>query len=135
MEAEARLRRLFRRHPRDVEALLLLATLKRRRGRLDEARQLLQQLARRDAAAQWHVEIRRERELLRRKLEEQRLEAIQQVADQDIGADSGIDSDGVTYHEVEQLNADCESHQATLNEEYYLRDDETTGDTDYRRAA
>lgn len=77
IEAEAHLRKLLRRRPRDVEALLLLATLYRRTQRFDEARRQLQQMARLDAARPWQVEVRSERELLRRQLESRRLKEIE----------------------------------------------------------
>ena len=76
IEAEANLRKLLRRAPRDVESLLLLATIFRRTQRHDDARQQLQQLSRLDAARRWQTELRTERELLRRETEQQRLDRI-----------------------------------------------------------
>jgi hypothetical protein len=76
--AEAHLRKLLRRRPRDVESLLLLAAIARRTDRFDEARAQLQNLARLEAAARWQTEIRCERELLRRLAEKRRLKKIEQ---------------------------------------------------------
>ncbi|GAB4127083.1 hypothetical protein [Thermopirellula anaerolimosa] len=59
--------RLLRRNPRDAEALLLLAALWRRTGRLNEAGHLLRELEKWDAARRWHVEIQREKQLLEEK--------------------------------------------------------------------
>jgi hypothetical protein len=73
IEAEAALRKLLRQSPRDAEAHLLWATLMRRTGRLDKARQTLQDFSRLDAARQWQHEIRTERELVRRMTEQERL--------------------------------------------------------------
>jgi len=81
IEAEAHVRKLLRRRPRDVESLLLLATLKRRTRRWDEARRQLQYMARLDAAAAWQVEIRTERELQRRELERRRIAELQESND------------------------------------------------------
>lgn len=78
IEAEAHLRKLLRRRPRDVESLLLMASIARRTDRCDEARIQLQDLARLEAAARWQTEIRCERELLRRLAEKRRLEQIEQ---------------------------------------------------------
>ena len=79
IEAEAHLRRLLRKRPHDVESLLLLATLQRRTNRGDQARQQLQQLSRLEAAKVWQVEIRCERELLRRDLERRRMKQIEET--------------------------------------------------------
>ncbi len=78
IEAEAHLRKLLRRRPRDVESLLLLAAIARRTDRFDQARAQLQNLARLEAAARWQTEIRCERELLRRLAEKRRLERIEE---------------------------------------------------------
>jgi hypothetical protein len=63
-QAEHVLESLLRRNLRDVDARLMLATLLRRTGRLDEATQQLDTLARFEGAGKWELEIRRERELL-----------------------------------------------------------------------
>lgn len=76
IEAEALLRKLLRHRSRDCEALLLLAALYRRTGRIDEARLQLQNLARLEASSLWQLEIRTERELLRRRAERNRLEEL-----------------------------------------------------------
>jgi hypothetical protein len=55
---------LLRRNLRDLEARLLLATLMRHTGRLDEAARQLDTLARFEGAGKWELEIHRERELL-----------------------------------------------------------------------
>lgn len=60
-EAERTLVDLLRRQPRDVEAGLMLATLWRHTGRLDEADRQLDRLERLDSAAGWTWEIRQER--------------------------------------------------------------------------
>lgn len=61
--AESLARAILRDSPRDVEAALLLATIWRRRGRLDASEKLLRNLARLEMAQPWLWEI--ERELLR----------------------------------------------------------------------
>ncbi|NBU41133.1 MAG: hypothetical protein EBS51_10105 [Planctomycetia bacterium] len=58
--AERRLRDLLRDAPTDGEAQLLLATLLRRAGRLTEARDALEALARSDAGLPWRTAIARE---------------------------------------------------------------------------
>ena len=64
LETEQTLARLLRRNPRDADAGLLLATLWRHTGRLDEAARQLDRLECLDAAVKWAVEIGRERQLL-----------------------------------------------------------------------
>ncbi len=59
--------RLLHRNPRDAEALLLLVSLWRRTGRLDEAGRLLRELEKLDAARPWYAEIQREKRLLEEK--------------------------------------------------------------------
>lgn len=59
--AEARLRALLVAAPTDGEGQLLLATLLRRVGRLDEARAALGKLSASDCGAAWRPEIARER--------------------------------------------------------------------------
>lgn len=81
IEAEANLRKLLRRNTRDIESQLLLATLRRRTLRFEEARQQLQQLSRLEAADRWKTEIRCERELLRRETERRRLDKIERQSD------------------------------------------------------
>lgn len=59
--------RLLHRNPRDADALLLLVSLWRRTGRLDEAGRLLRELEKLDAARRWYAEIQREKRLLEEK--------------------------------------------------------------------
>jgi hypothetical protein len=63
-EAECALAGLVRRDPRDVDAGLMLATLYRHTGRLDEAARQLDHIERFDEAAKWVLEIDRERKWL-----------------------------------------------------------------------
>jgi thioredoxin-like negative regulator of GroEL len=63
-ETERILVDLLRQNPRDVDARLLIATLLRHTGRLDEASRQLDQLERLEDCRKWELEIRRERELL-----------------------------------------------------------------------
>jgi len=63
-ETEKTLRKLLRYDPRDVDARLMLATLLRHVGRLDEALAELEGLSRLEPAQKWELEIRRERELI-----------------------------------------------------------------------
>jgi uncharacterized protein HemY len=56
---------LLRSNPRDLDARLMLASLWRHTGRLDEAAAQLDLLTRLEGAEKWEWEIRRERELLR----------------------------------------------------------------------
>jgi thioredoxin-like negative regulator of GroEL len=55
---------LLRRNVRDVEARLMLATLLRHAGRLDEAARHLDLLARFEGAQKWELEMQNERDLL-----------------------------------------------------------------------
>ena len=80
IEAETYARRLLRRMPRDIESLLLLATIHRRTRRYDDARGELQQIARLDAADRWQVELRKEREMLRRESEREKIEQLGQTS-------------------------------------------------------
>ena len=66
LEAEHLLQELIRKHPRDEDAQLMLATLLRRTGRLGEARERLDTLERQDGAVRWTREIAAERRLLER---------------------------------------------------------------------
>jgi hypothetical protein len=63
-QAEHVLSGLLRRNLRDLEARLMLATLMRHTGRLDEAARQLETLVRFEGAGRWELEIHRERELL-----------------------------------------------------------------------
>jgi hypothetical protein len=63
-QAEHVLEALLRRNTRDLEARLMLATLLRRCGRLDDARGQLDTLARFEGAEKWEMEIRAQRKLL-----------------------------------------------------------------------
>ena len=65
-ETETLLGLCLKRNSRDLEARLLLASLKRRTGRLGEASEQLDQLERQEASARWAVEIREERKLMAR---------------------------------------------------------------------
>ena len=64
-EAQQALMQRLGEDPRDADARLMLATLCRHTGRLDEAQQQLDLLARLEESAKWGMEIRRERQLLR----------------------------------------------------------------------
>jgi hypothetical protein len=63
-QAEQILEGLLRRDVRDVDARLMLATLLRHAGRLDEATRQLDVLSRFEGAGKWEVEIQNERDLL-----------------------------------------------------------------------
>lgn len=65
-EAETLLRQLLRYCSRDVDVLLMLATLYRRTKRYDEATKQLDRLDRLDEARKWRSEIAQERETLKR---------------------------------------------------------------------
>ena len=65
-EAETLLRQLLRHCSRDVDVLLMLATLYRRTGRCDEAAKQLDRLDRLDEACKWRWEIAQERGTLKR---------------------------------------------------------------------
>ncbi len=64
LETERTLRKLLRNEPRDTDARLLLATLLRHVGRLDEALLELDLLGRLERGLKWELEVRRERELI-----------------------------------------------------------------------
>ncbi len=61
-ESEQLVRALLARDPRDVHAGLMLASILRRTGRLEEAQRQLDGLARFEASARWEFEIARERD-------------------------------------------------------------------------
>jgi hypothetical protein len=63
-QAEQILESLLRRNVRDLDARLMLATLLRRGGRLDEATRHLDTLVRFEGAEKWEVEMQEERDLL-----------------------------------------------------------------------
>ena len=63
-QAERILESLLRQNIRDVDARLMLATLLRRAGRIDEALRQLDTLARFEGAEKWELEILDERQLL-----------------------------------------------------------------------
>jgi hypothetical protein len=63
-ETEQILEGLLRRNTRDLDARLMLATLLRRAGRLDEASRQLDMLTRFEGAGRWELEIQEERDLL-----------------------------------------------------------------------
>lgn len=65
-EAETLLRQLLRHCSRDVDVLLMLATLYRRTRRYDEAAKQLDRLDRLDESPKWRWEIAQERETLKR---------------------------------------------------------------------
>lgn len=69
LSAESKLRAALELAPTDGEAQLLLATLLRRVGRLDEARHALEKLARSDTGGPWRSAIVRELDLLDRRTE------------------------------------------------------------------
>jgi hypothetical protein len=64
-EAESLLGQLVAQDSRDVDARLMLASLLRHTGRPLEARRQLDELERLEKAQKWHVEIERERQLLK----------------------------------------------------------------------
>lgn len=70
-EAETLLNQRLGRNGRDAEASLMLATLKRHTGRLDESLAQLERLERLESAVFWRQEIARERWLIARAREEQ----------------------------------------------------------------
>ncbi|MCL2117518.1 MAG: hypothetical protein FWH27_03720 [Planctomycetaceae bacterium] len=63
-EAECCLTMLLQKNPRDIEAMLMLATLYRHKERFDEAENLLRELERLEDAARWKFEIRSEKRKL-----------------------------------------------------------------------
>jgi len=66
-EAERLLRQQLRRNKKDVEAHLMLATLCRHTGRLDESERRLDELEALEAAGKWEVEIAAERKMIQRR--------------------------------------------------------------------
>jgi hypothetical protein len=66
LEAEHLLLDLVRKHERDAEAQLLLATLYRRTRRIPEARERLDALERLEGSRRWLLEIAQERRLIER---------------------------------------------------------------------
>jgi cytochrome c-type biogenesis protein CcmH/NrfG len=63
-ETEVLLQRVLRDDRDDVDARLMLATLYRHTGRLEEADETLSQLERMEGAGKWKLEISRERNLI-----------------------------------------------------------------------
>ncbi len=88
LSAESKLRAALELAPTDGEAQLLLATLLRRVGRLDEAREALGKLSRSDAGAPWRSAIARELDLLGRRTERSSADGS--------GRSPGAGSDGTT---------------------------------------
>jgi len=84
-EAETLLRQLLRVCSRDVDALLMLATLYRHTRRYDEATKQLERLERLDAAVKWQWEIQRERELMKR-------QSVSATSDEAEGTETGTDA-------------------------------------------
>jgi hypothetical protein len=82
LEAELLLRELLKQNSHDVDAHLLLATLCRRAGRTDEARQWLDRLARMDGSEKWILEASRERDRLD-EMEPEEGSLVQHQEDQD----------------------------------------------------
>jgi hypothetical protein len=65
-EAESSLRQLLEARPEDVEGRLLLATLMRRMGRLEDATSQLEEFAKRSGSERWSLEFHRELEAIKR---------------------------------------------------------------------
>lgn len=63
-EAESLLRELAKKHERDADCRLMLATLYRRTGKMAEAEQELDRLSRMETAERWAIELARERRFL-----------------------------------------------------------------------
>lgn len=84
-EAETLLRQLLRYCSRDVDALLMLATLYRRTQRYDEAAKQLDRLDRLDEARKWRWEIAQERGTLKRL-------AASKTNKENTGTDTGTDA-------------------------------------------
>jgi len=78
-EAQRSLVRLLRRDPRDPDARLMLATVLRHSGRLDEATGQLDRLGRMEGSRKWEYEIDQQRERL--------VEAVRPTQDQDVAVD------------------------------------------------
>ncbi len=70
-DAQKQVEQLLTRRPRDVEGLLLLATLQRHSERTRAAEQTLDKLERLDGAERWTLEIHHERLQLKRQTEEE----------------------------------------------------------------
>jgi tetratricopeptide (TPR) repeat protein len=86
-KSEELLSRILADDPRDVEARLMLATLMRHRGRIDEAREHLRRLQRLERAGYWNMEIEREWMALRRMESEIAAEACIPVRRNDQGGE------------------------------------------------
>jgi len=84
-ESERLLTAALRRNVRDLPSRLMLVTLLRRRGRLDEAEGQLDTLERFDGAEHWLPEINRERQLI--------IEADEALARAEAGGDDQQDSE------------------------------------------
>jgi hypothetical protein len=65
-EVETLLGQLLDEQDSDVDAQLLLTTLYRRTGRIEEGQRKLEELERMDGAEKWALEIARERDMLNR---------------------------------------------------------------------
>jgi signal transduction histidine kinase len=65
-QAEVTLRRLLRADSQDVDSRLMLATLMRRTGRIDEARRELARLEQLERSEKWQLEIEQERKRMAR---------------------------------------------------------------------
>lgn len=81
-EAEASVLQVLHQHPRDAEALLLLAGILRRTRRFQPALRRLGQLELLETAAMWHFEIQREKGWIARAMAE---ENSQPLAEPEVG--------------------------------------------------
>ena len=80
-EAETLLNLCLKRNRRDIEARLMLASLKRRTGLHAQAAEQLERLARQDNLGPWQLELRREQELIHRDQQQQAEDAEEELED------------------------------------------------------
>ncbi len=107
-EAEASLLEVLHQHPRDAEAMLLLAGILRRTGRFQPALRRLGQLELLETAASWHFEIQREKEWISRAM------AIENQAPKNEGTENeGLENGGAAGEsgDAEEDHAGFESSE------------------------
>jgi tetratricopeptide (TPR) repeat protein len=107
-EAECCLNMLLKKNPRDIEAMLMLATLYRHKERYDEAGNLLRELERLEDALPWKFEIRSEK----RKLMAANAKRLKKSKSQPVAKNSEQD-------ESEKYSKKCERQEDTNDDNEY----------------
>ena len=119
-EAECCLTMLLRKNPRDIEALLMLATLYRHKQRYDEAESLLKELDLLEDASPWKFEIRSEK----RKLIVANAKRLKEAKA------THISNRHTKYDEREHSTKPSKSEKSQLSESFDIKHERTEGFAD-----